>query len=71
MKLLQNFQHNFPKMRGGGQRPFGTFLKIHPFWWSFVIQNEEQANQQYRFERATKLIHYTIFTTHYAIQYNL
>ena len=18
---------------GGGQRPFGTFLKIHPFWW--------------------------------------
>ena len=19
-------------MRGGGQRPFGTFPKIHPFW---------------------------------------
>ena len=26
-------QHDFPKMRGGGdQRPFGTFPKIHPFW---------------------------------------
>ena len=25
-------QHDFPKMRGGGQRPFGTFTKIHPFW---------------------------------------
>ena len=28
-------QHDFPKMRGGGdQRPFGTFPKIHPFWYS-------------------------------------
>ena len=28
-------QHDFPKMRGGGdQRPFGTFPKIHPFWKS-------------------------------------
>ena len=25
-------QHDFPKMRGGDQRPFGTFPKIHPFW---------------------------------------
>ena len=24
-------QHDFPKMRGG-QRPFGTFPKIDPFW---------------------------------------
>ena len=22
-------------MRGGGQRPFGTFLKIHPLWYGF------------------------------------
>ena len=51
-------QYDFPKMRGG-QSPFGTFLKMHPFWWSFVIQNEEQANQQDRFGRDTKIIHYT------------
>ena len=25
-------QHDFPKMRGGDQRPFGTFPKIHHFW---------------------------------------
>ena len=25
-------QHDFPKMRGGDQRPFGTFPKIHQFW---------------------------------------
>ena len=24
-------QYDFPKMRGGGQRPFGAFPKIHPF----------------------------------------
>ena len=30
--LIKNSQHDFPKMRGGGQRPFGTFPKIHPFW---------------------------------------
>ena len=28
----KKLQHNFPKMRGG-QRPFGTFPKIHPFWY--------------------------------------
>ena len=34
MNFGTNPQHNFPKMRGrgGGQRPFGTFPKIHPFW---------------------------------------
>ena len=32
MNFRKNLQHNFPKMRGGGQRPFGTFPKIHPFW---------------------------------------
>ena len=31
--LIKNPQHDFPKMRGGGQRPFGTFPKIHPFWY--------------------------------------
>ena len=25
-------QYNFPKMRGGDQRLFGTFPKIYPFW---------------------------------------
>ena len=28
----KKLQHYFPKMRGGGQRPFGIFPKIHPFW---------------------------------------
>ena len=28
----KNSQYDYPKMRGGGQRPFGTFPKIHPFW---------------------------------------
>ena len=32
MNFGKNLQHNFPKMGGGGQRPFGTFPKIHPFW---------------------------------------
>ena len=33
MKFEENkMQHDFPKMRGGGQRPFGTFPKIPPFW---------------------------------------
>ena len=32
MNFGKNPQHDFPKMRGGGQRPFGTFPKIHPFW---------------------------------------
>ena len=25
-------EYDFPKIRGGGQRPFETFPKIHPFW---------------------------------------
>ena len=32
MNFGENPQHDFPKMRGGGQQPFGTFPKIHPFW---------------------------------------
>ena len=32
MNFRKNLQYDFPKMRGGGQRPFGTFPKIHPFW---------------------------------------
>ena len=31
MNFGKNPQHDFPKMRGGGQRPFGTFPNIHPF----------------------------------------
>ena len=30
--LSRKAQYNFPKMRGGGQRPFVTFPKIHPIW---------------------------------------
>ena len=29
----KKLQHDFLKMRGGGQRLFGTFPKTHPFWW--------------------------------------
>ena len=33
MNFGKKLQYDFPKMRGGGgQRPFGTFPKIHPFW---------------------------------------
>ena len=32
--FLKTLQHDFPKMSGGGgQRPFGTFPKIYPFWY--------------------------------------
>ena len=26
-------EHDFPKMSGRGQRPFGIFPKIQPFWY--------------------------------------
>ena len=29
----KNCNYDFPKMGAGGSRPFGTFPKIHPFWW--------------------------------------
>ena len=32
MNFRKNLQCNFPKNEGGGQWPFGTFPKIHPFW---------------------------------------
>ena len=32
MNFGKNLQYDFPKMRGGGQMPFGSFPKIHPFW---------------------------------------
>ena len=32
MNFRKNLQYDFPKNAGGGQRPFGTFPKIHPFW---------------------------------------
>ena len=31
----KNLQYDFPKMRGGGRRPFGTFSKIRPFWYEW------------------------------------
>ena len=30
--LNKALQYNFLKMRGGGQKTFGTFPKNHPFW---------------------------------------
>ena len=33
MNFRKNLQYDFPKNEGGGgQRPFGTFPKIHPLW---------------------------------------
>ena len=33
INFRKKLQYNFPKMSGGGgQRPFGTIPKIHPFW---------------------------------------
>ena len=35
---------------GGGQRPFGIFPKVHPFWWchpSLSIQSSKQIDQQW------------------------
>ena len=32
MNFGKNLQYDFTKMRGGGQMPFGSFPKIHPFW---------------------------------------
>ena len=30
--LETKLQYDFPKLRGGGQWPFGIFPKMHPFW---------------------------------------
>ena len=32
MNFRKKLQYNFLKNEGGGQLPFGTFPKIHPFW---------------------------------------
>ena len=35
LNLRKKSQWNFPKKgRGGGQRPFGNFPEIHPFWYA-------------------------------------
>ena len=33
ISIIKKLQHNFPKMRGGGQRPFGIFPKNNPIWY--------------------------------------
>ena len=47
MNFGKNLQSDFPKMRGwGGQRPFGTFPKIHPFWIchaSLITEEKEES----------------------------
>ena len=40
----------FSENEGGGQRPFGTFPKIHPFWWrhlSLIRQCDQQLYKVY------------------------
>ena len=32
ISVMKNLQHNFPKMRVGGSKPFGIFPKIHLIW---------------------------------------
>ena len=40
----KDLQHDFPKMWVvGGQRPFGTFLKIHSFWYRHPSPYEHVA----------------------------
>ena len=43
--LSRNPQYDFPKMRGG-QRPFGTFPKIHPFWWHHLSLRDSLWSQR-------------------------
>ena len=45
--MSRNPQHDFPKMRGGGQRQFGTFPKIHPFWWRHLSLSLKSPLQMY------------------------
>ena len=58
----KKLQHKFPKMRGG-QRPFGTFPKIHPFWyrrhpsltssitWSSMLDDVVQVELEHKLAR--------------------
>ena len=47
--MFKNPQYDFPKMRGGGQRPFGTFPKSHPFWEGEASLREVFKNQNGKF----------------------
>ena len=38
--FMENLQHNFSKMVGGGQRPFGIFPKNHPFWRRHTVPKQ-------------------------------
>ena len=39
----KKLQYDFPKMRGGGQRPFGNSPKIHAFWYCHLSLSTEDA----------------------------
>ena len=41
--LSRKAQYNFPKMRGGGQRQFGTFPKIHPICLLLVYRMHKKV----------------------------
>ena len=43
MNFGKNLQYDFPKMRGGGQRRFGIFPKIHLFWRRSASLREEEV----------------------------
>ena len=46
MNFRKKLQHNLPKMRGG-QRPFGTFPKIHPFWKGSASLREKASKSKF------------------------
>ena len=60
MTFQKNLQHDFPKKKGGRrcQRPFGTFLKIHPFWRqhpSLIVNHMIDTQKCYfNYERAAR-----------------
>ena len=42
-EIENNLQHEFPKMRGGDQRLFWTYPKIHPFWCGHPFLRDRPA----------------------------
>ena len=62
MNFGKNPQHYFPKMRGGGQRPFGTFPNIHPFLKGKAsLKNENKHTSIQDVRHVSKSYSYTTF----------
>ena len=49
--LSRNPQYDFPKMRGEGQRPFGTFPKIHPFGWRHLSLMKQSLSDREKWRK--------------------